>query len=112
MSSTKLSSHSWRNAKLRPNSKRKLSSSDAAESGNVIETHEQKGDFKEPQSVDRGRDARQQSTSFARWNQSLRHKPQLHPALLRLSAIISQYFTAGAFTDYSGPFAMRGIVKA
>ena len=38
MSSTKLSNHSSRNARLRPISKRKLSSSDAAESGNVIET--------------------------------------------------------------------------
>jgi hypothetical protein len=31
---------------------------------------------------------------FAHWNQSLRHSHQLQPAFLRLSAIISQYFTA------------------
>ena len=36
------------------------------------------------------RDVRQQSRSFARWNQSLKNSPQLQPALLRLSAIISQ----------------------
>ena len=47
MSSTKLSSHSSRNAKPRPISKGKLSSSDAAKSGDVIETHEHNGDFKE-----------------------------------------------------------------
>jgi hypothetical protein len=34
------------------------------------------------------RDARQQSRSFARWNQSLRHSPNFKPALLRLSAMI------------------------
>ena len=36
--------------------------------------------------------SRQQSRSFARWNQSLRYSPQLKPALLRLSAMISQGF--------------------
>jgi hypothetical protein len=41
----------------------------------------------------RHRDVGLQSRSFARWNQSLRHSPQHPPALLRLSAIISQYFT-------------------
>jgi hypothetical protein len=45
MSSTKLSSHSSRNAKLRPNSKIELSSSDATDAGNVIETHQQRGRF-------------------------------------------------------------------
>jgi hypothetical protein len=39
------------------------------------------------------RDVRQQSRSFARWNQSLRRSPNSNPALLRLSAMISQYFT-------------------
>jgi hypothetical protein len=38
-------------------------------------------------------DVRQQSRSFTRWNQSLRHSPQLQPAFLRLSAMISQSFT-------------------
>jgi hypothetical protein len=33
------------------------------------------------------------SRSFARWNQSLRRSPNSKPALLRWSAIISQYFT-------------------
>jgi hypothetical protein len=34
--------------------------------------------------------------------------PQLQPALLRLSAMISQYFTARLpFTGYSKPFAVR-----
>jgi hypothetical protein len=47
MSSTKLSSHSSRNAKLRPNSKRKLSSFAAADAGNVVETHKHEGDFRE-----------------------------------------------------------------
>jgi hypothetical protein len=37
-------------------------------------------------------DARQQSRLFARWNQSLRRSPNSHPALLRLSAMISRYF--------------------
>jgi hypothetical protein len=41
----------------------------------------------------RRRDARLQSRSFARWNQSLRHSPNSNQSLLRLSAMISQYFT-------------------
>ena len=40
----------------------------------------------------RRRDVCQQSRWFARWNQSLRHSPHLHPALLRLSAMIFLYF--------------------
>jgi hypothetical protein len=36
------------------------------------------------------RDVRLQLKSFARWNQSLTRSPQLQPASLRLSAIISQ----------------------
>jgi hypothetical protein len=36
------------------------------------------------------RDARPQSKSFASWNQPLRHSPELQPALLSLSAMISQ----------------------
>jgi hypothetical protein len=38
------------------------------------------------------RDVRLQSRSFGRENQSLRHTPQLQPALLRFSAMISQSF--------------------
>jgi hypothetical protein len=38
----------------------------------------------------RRRDVRLQSRSFAPPNQSLKTQPQLHPALLRLSAMISQ----------------------
>jgi hypothetical protein len=44
------------------------------------------------------------------WNQPLRTQPQLHPALLSLLAMISQYFTRAAqfaFTDYSEQFAVR-----
>src|SRR6266478_9725417 len=40
----------------------------------------------------RRRDARLQSRSFARWNQWLTRSLNAHPALLRLSVIISQYF--------------------
>ena len=41
----------------------------------------------------RCRGVRLQSRSFARWDQSLRRSPNSNRALLRLSAIISQYFT-------------------
>ena len=44
------------------------------------------------------RDARPQSRLFVRWNQSLRRSPQLHPAVLRLSAMVSQLFTVPLLT--------------
>jgi hypothetical protein len=34
-------------------------------------------------------------------------QPELQPDLLRLSAMISQYFTVAVFTDPSGPFAVQ-----
>jgi len=53
------------------------------------------------------RDARQESRSLARRNLGADTQPRLHSAFLRLSAIISQYFTGrGAFTDCSGLFAV------
>ena len=42
----------------------------------------------------RRRDARLRSRSFARLESIAETQPQLHPALLRLSAMISQYFTS------------------
>jgi hypothetical protein len=52
----------------------------------------------------RRRGARPQRRSFARWNQSLRRSPNSNRLCLRLSAMISQYFTRsgfrpGCFTD-------------
>jgi hypothetical protein len=44
----------------------------------------------------RRRDARQQSRSFARWNESLRHSPKLQPDALSLSAISSKYLRTGS----------------
>jgi hypothetical protein len=34
-------------------------------------------------------------------------QPKLQPDFLRLSAMISQYFTVAVFTDPSGPFAVQ-----
>ena len=51
----------------------------------------------------RRRDARQQSRSFDRWNQSLRRSANSNRLLLRLSAIISQYFTRAAFCLFCSP---------
>jgi hypothetical protein len=53
-------------------------------------------DLREPQEI--ARDARQQSRSFARWNQALRRSPNSNPRFLRLSAMISQYFVMLAAT--------------
>jgi hypothetical protein len=51
----------------------------------------------------RRRDARQQSRSFARWNQSLTRSPQLQLASLRLSAITSQPLMADGFWSFWTP---------
>ena len=70
------------------------------EAGNVIATHEHKGRVqgivafhRHPQrNAFRRRDVRQQSRLFVRWNESLRRSPNSTRLLLRLSAMISQYF--------------------
>ena len=45
----------------------------------------------------RRHDVRQQSRSFARSHLALKRSPNSNPALIRLSAMISQYFTAAPY---------------
>src|SRR4029453_19009581 len=80
ISSTKLSRHSSRNAKLRPNSKTKLSSSDTAKrwqcDGSQIQVPETPSSQPPAQrNAFRLRDVHQQSRLFARLNPRLRHSP-------------------------------------
>jgi hypothetical protein len=51
----------------------------------------------------RRRDARQQSGLFVPHNPSLQRSPKLEAAFLRLSAMISQYFTQAGFCLFCSP---------
>ena len=59
----------------------------------------------------RRRNVRQQSRSFARWNQRLRRSPNSSRLCWRLSAIIFQYFTA-ADSVGARPFANKRLLSA
>jgi hypothetical protein len=62
--------------------------------GSLIRVQEKQSAFhpRAQQNAFRRRDARPQSRLFAPQNPRLTRSPQLQPALLRLSALISQYF--------------------